>query len=125
MAPGFPSDRVYVTNLYNNALPLIRFEVTDEVTVLDGACPCGSAMRRITDPQGRLDDTFRYRGGLTIHPHVFRSTLGQHRQIVEYHSGADIRVVTKGEIDTRAVAHAIGEALVAFRRYLRASCSPG
>ena len=39
--PGWPSERVYVTNLYNHALPLIRFEVTDEVTVSTGPARAG------------------------------------------------------------------------------------
>jgi phenylacetate-CoA ligase len=116
--PGVPSERVYVTNLYNHALPLIRFEVTDEVTVVDGTCPCGSAFRRIADPQGRLDDTFVYPGGVSVHPHVFRSSLGQHRQIVEYQvrqteRGADVRVVADAEIDAAVVGMKIGEALAA------------
>ena len=118
VAPGVPSRRVYVTNLYNHALPLIRFEVTDEVTVLEEPCPCGSAFRRIADPQGRLDDTFVYPGGVSVHPHVFRSCLGQHRQIVEYQvrqteRGADIRVVADAEIDTAVVGLRIAEALAA------------
>jgi phenylacetate-CoA ligase len=118
VAPGVPSRFVYVTNLYNHTLPLIRFEVTDEVTVLEEPCPCGSAFRRIADPQGRLDDTFVYPGGVSIHPHVFRSCLGQHRQIVEYQvrqteCGAEIRVVTDAEIDTVGVGLRIAEALAA------------
>jgi phenylacetate-coenzyme A ligase PaaK-like adenylate-forming protein len=117
--PGMPSQRVYVTNLYNHALPLIRFEVTDEVTVLEEPCPCGSAFRRIADPQGRLDDTFVYPGGVSVHPHVFRSSLGQHRQIVEYQvrqmeRGADIRVVADAEIDTAIVGLKIAEALASL-----------
>jgi len=117
--PGMPSERVYVTNLYNHALPLIRFEVTDEVTVLEEPCPCGSAFRRIADPQGRLDDTFVYPGGVSAHPHVFRSSLGQHRQIVEYQvrqteRGADIRVVADAEIDTALVGLRIAEALASL-----------
>jgi phenylacetate-CoA ligase len=116
--PGVPSHRVYVTNLYNHALPLIRFEVTDEVTVLDGTCPCGSAFRRIADPQGRLDDTFVYRGGVSVHPHVFRSSLGQHRQIVEYQvrqteHGAHVRVVAEAAIDPAVVCVQIEGALAA------------
>jgi phenylacetate-coenzyme A ligase PaaK-like adenylate-forming protein len=114
-----PSQRVYVTNLYNHALPLIRFEVTDEVTVLEEPCPCGSAFRRIADPQGRLDDTFVYPGGVSVHPHVFRSSLGQHRQIVEYQvrqteRGADIGVVADAEIDTATVGLKIAEALASL-----------
>src|SRR5262249_2790241 len=117
--PGVPSQRVYVTNLYNHALPLIRFEVTDEVTVLDGTCPCGSAFRRIADPQGRLDDTFVYRGGVSVHPHVFRSSLGEHRQIIEYQvrqteRGADVRVVADAEIDAAVVRAKIEGALGAL-----------
>jgi phenylacetate-CoA ligase len=115
---GSPSQRVYVTNLYNLALPLIRYEVTDEVTVLDGSCPCGSSFRRIADPQGRLDDTFVYPGDISIHPHVFRSALGQHQQIIEYQvrqtpQGAEILVVTEGHLDTAALAATIEKALVA------------
>jgi phenylacetate-CoA ligase len=32
--PGERSDKIYVTNLFNTLLPLIRFEVTDEITVM-------------------------------------------------------------------------------------------
>ena len=115
---GVRSQRVYVTNLYNHVLPLIRYEVTDEVTVLAGTCPCGSAFRRIADPQGRLDDTFTYPGGVSIHPHLFRSALGQHQQIIEYQvrqtpRGAAIRVVTNAPLDTVRVATMIRQALAA------------
>jgi phenylacetate-CoA ligase len=41
--PGQRSAKVYLTNLYNHALPLIRYEITDEVTILAEPCPCGSA----------------------------------------------------------------------------------
>ena len=84
VAPGELSHRVLVTNLYNHTQPLIRFEVTDQVTLIDGTCPCGSSMGRIEDPQGRLDDTFVYEDGLSVHPHLFRSALGQHPAIIEY-----------------------------------------
>ena len=115
---GVRSQRVYVTNFYNLALPLIRYEVTDEVTVLAGTCPCGSAFRRIADPQGRLDDTFAYPGGVSIHPHLFRSALGQHQQIIEYQvhqtpRGAAIRVVTDAPLDLTRVAAIIRQALAA------------
>ena len=81
--PGIPSAKVYLTNLYNPTLPLIRYEITDEVRVLDQRCTCGSVHRLIDDIHGRLDDSFRY-GHLTVHPHVFRSALGGHRHVIEY-----------------------------------------
>ena len=99
-----------VTDLYNNVVPLIRWEVTDELTILEEPCPCGSTFRRIADPLGRLDDTFVYPEGTAIHPHVFRSCLGR-QGLVEYQvrqtaRGADISAVTSGEVDTDALASA-------------------
>ncbi len=116
VSPGQPGQRILVTNLYNQALPLIRFEVTDEVAVVPGSCPCGSKLRRIGDPQGRLDDTFRYPDGTTVHPHVFRDVLGQDSKMVEYQvrqtsCGADIAVVTDGPIDGAALAGRVAAAL--------------
>jgi phenylacetate-CoA ligase len=94
--PGERSAKVYLTNLYNPVLPLIRYEITDEVTVLPGPCPCGSAHRRIADVQGRLDDVFAYRG-IPVHPHLFRSELGREAGVIEYQvrqtpAGAEIAV---------------------------------
>ncbi len=83
VAPGERSAKVYLTNLFNRVLPLIRYEITDEVTILTEPCPCGSAHRSVADIQGRLDDVFVY-DGLRVHPHVFRSALGRHPGVVEY-----------------------------------------
>ena len=80
---GTRSAKVLLTSLYNPALPLIRYELTDEITVLDELCPCGSAHRLIEDPYGRHDDSFRY-GEILVHPHVFRSVLGSQSAILEY-----------------------------------------
>jgi phenylacetate-CoA ligase len=114
--PGVASDRVYVTNLYNHALPLIRYEISDEVVILDEPCPCGSAFRRIADPQGRRDDAFTYPDGVSVHPHLFRSVLGQTGAILAYQvrqtaHGADISVVTDGHVDTALIGLAVEQAL--------------
>jgi phenylacetate-coenzyme A ligase PaaK-like adenylate-forming protein len=113
--PGVTSERIYVTNLYNTTLPLIRFDVTDQITVLDGPCPCGSSFRRIADPLGRLDDTFVYADGTTVHPHVFRSALSR-ASVTEYQvrqtpAGADIATVSAAPIKTAALALKIEAAL--------------
>ena len=80
---GERSAKIYLTNLYNPVLPLIRYEITDEITVLPGPCPCGSAHRRIADVQGRLDDVFTY-GTKSVHPHVFRAALSREPDVIEY-----------------------------------------
>ena len=100
VTPGQRSAEVYLTTLYNHTLPLIRYEITDEVIVLPEPCPCGSAHRRIADIQGRADDTFVY-GDRPVHPHVFRSALGRRPGIVEYQvrqtpQGATIALRCKG-----------------------------
>jgi hypothetical protein len=77
--PGVRSDKLYLTALANPTLPLIRFELTDQVTFLDRPCPCGSAHRLIADVQSRLDDLFTYPGGQVVHPLVFGSPLRRDR----------------------------------------------
>jgi phenylacetate-coenzyme A ligase PaaK-like adenylate-forming protein len=115
--PGTRSDKVYLTNLMNRALPLIRYELTDEVTFMDDTpCPCGSTHRKIEDIQGRQDDSFEYSGGIIVHPITFRSPLGRDRNIVEYQvrqtaGGADIRIITTGEVDQDLLKAQISEAL--------------
>jgi phenylacetate-CoA ligase len=106
--PGVRSAKVYLTNLYNPVLPLIRYELTDEVTLLEEPCPCGSAHRLLEDVQGRLDDTFVYRQAGAVHPHVFRSRLGRERNIVEYQvrqtpGGAAIAIRCRGEVDVASL----------------------
>jgi len=114
--PGVRSAKVYVTNLFNPALPLIRYELTDEVTLLEGPCPCGSAHPLIEDVQGRLDDTFYYPRVGAVHPHVFRSRLGRERGIVEYQvrqtdRGAAIAVRCRGEVDVASLRAGIASDL--------------
>lgn len=41
--PGQRSAKVLLTNLVNLALPLIRYELDDQVVVSADPCPCGSA----------------------------------------------------------------------------------
>ncbi len=105
--PGVRSEKIYLTNLFNHALPLIRYEVTDQITLLEGACPCGSVHQRIEDPQGRLDDCFHY-GGVAVHPHVFRSPLGRRRHVLEYQvrqtpGGAEVAARCIGPVDIPAL----------------------
>ncbi len=106
--PGASSDKVYLTNLFNPLLPLIRYEITDEVTLLDQPCVCGSAHRRVADIQGRHDDVFVYTKDLVVHPHLFRSVLAREPAIIEYQvsqttSGAMISLRASGPIDAERI----------------------
>jgi phenylacetate-CoA ligase len=115
VAPGTPSAKVYLTNLYNLALPLIRYEITDEVTVLPEPCPCGSAHRHIADVQGRLDEVFVYQG-IRVHPHLFRSELSREAGVVEYQvrqtaAGAAIAVRCTAPVSLRSLRDRVAAAL--------------
>ena len=113
---GVRSHKVYVTNLFNPLMPLIRYEITDEVTLLDEPCACGSVHQRIADIEGRNDDTFIYGDGVSVHPHLFRSILGREPAISEYQvqqtrAGAEIIVCADGTVDVEALNHKLQEAL--------------
>lgn len=101
---GRPAAKILLTNLYNLTQPLIRYEITDAMTLLAEPCPCGCAHRRIGHLTGRLDDAFRYADDILVHPIVFRSPLGRDRHIVEYQvtqtlTGASIAVCADADAD--------------------------
>jgi phenylacetate-CoA ligase len=113
---GQRAAKLYITPLFNHAQPLIRYELTDELTLLDEPCPCGSVFRRIDDIEGRAEDVFIYDGGVIVHPLSFRSPLGSERNILEYQvrqtdRGAAITLRVGGAVDTETIREAIEHAL--------------
>jgi len=112
---GITSDKVFITNLYNLALPLIRYEITDQVVWLDQPCDCPWPHRRIGDVQGRLDDVFTY-GDVRVHPHVFRSALSRYKTVTAYQvrqtaQGAAISVQLIGDLRREDLERDIEDAL--------------
>jgi phenylacetate-CoA ligase len=113
VAVGERSAGILLTNLANPLLPLLRYEISDEVTLLDGPCPCGSALRRVDDVQGRLEEGFRYPDGTVVHPHVFRTRLAAEGGVVEYRvhqraDGAEVEVVCVERVDTEGLGRTLG-----------------
>jgi phenylacetate-coenzyme A ligase PaaK-like adenylate-forming protein len=111
---GIQSDKIYLTAVANPTLPLIRFEMSDQVELLDRPCPCGSAHRLIADVEGRVDDVFAYERGVLVHPHVFRSILCRDRGILEYQvrqTATGVDVLTIGVPNGASVERAIASEL--------------
>jgi phenylacetate-coenzyme A ligase PaaK-like adenylate-forming protein len=111
-------DRVLVTSLFGRTLPLIRYELTDIPVPSDKPCSCGAHFSLISGVKGRADDIFVYRGGIHIHPLVFRTPLGQNPDIAEYQvlqtgDGAKIGVVATGPVDIATLRQQIVEGLAA------------
>ncbi|MGH9082455.1 MAG: phenylacetate--CoA ligase family protein [Acidimicrobiales bacterium] len=103
---GQRSARVLLTNLYNRVQPLIRYEITDAMTVTDEPCPCGCAHRRITEIHGRADGAFVYPGGAAVHAVGLAGILLSSPSVVDLRAvqtvrGAEVSLVTNGPCDTR------------------------
>jgi phenylacetate-coenzyme A ligase PaaK-like adenylate-forming protein len=110
--PGERASRLYVTPLRHRTLPLFRYELTDEVTLLDSPAGDDLAMRRIDHVAGRVDDLFDYGDGITIHPIVFRSPLTKRPEISAYQvrqtpRGAEISIVAEEALDLASLRHDI------------------
>jgi phenylacetate-CoA ligase len=110
---GERSSGILLTNLRNLALPLLRYEISDEVTPLEGPCPCGSVFRRVDDVQGRVEEGFTYEGAVAVHPHVFRSRLGAEPGVLEYRvhqtvGGAHVEVRPDGPVDLIGLGQTLG-----------------
>ncbi len=115
--PGTRSAKIYLTNLFNQTLPLIRYEITDQVTLLaDEKCACGSNLHRIDDIQGRLEDMFSYQGGVIVHPVVFESVFEHYPSVVEYQvrqteHGVAISLLTNGPVALEQLERDVAEYL--------------
>jgi phenylacetate-coenzyme A ligase PaaK-like adenylate-forming protein len=100
--PGVTGRKVLLTNLFGYTQPLIRYEVTDMVAVVDGPCPCGRPLRSIRVAEGRSDDLLELPGrdGMTVpvHPIVLHGPLlkvagVKQYQIVHNPQGINVKVV--------------------------------
>ena len=85
--PGTPGAKVLVTNLVNLTQPVVRYEVSDLLTLSPDPCPCGRPFAVVAAVDGRSDDVLRLPGAtaeVAVHPKVFRDALGSQRDVVQY-----------------------------------------
>ncbi|KTC83964.1 phenylacetate--CoA ligase family protein [Legionella cincinnatiensis] len=96
--------RLYFTNLYNYTLPIIRYEVSDQLLFLDKKCTCGIQHQLIAEPQGRPEFDFIYPGNIFVHHLIFVTPLLHEKNIREYQviqtkNGVDIKILTTGYVN--------------------------
>jgi phenylacetate-coenzyme A ligase PaaK-like adenylate-forming protein len=74
VAAGVPGQKLLLTTLTNAVLPLIRYELSDIVTLADAACACGRPYARITAIEGRREEVLHLprRGGGRVEVHALR-----------------------------------------------------
>jgi len=113
---GQPAERLLLTNLYNLAQPLIRYDLVDAVTMTDEPCPCGCAHRRITAVNGRIDGTFEYQNGAVVPRTSLEQTVLATPGVVDFfvgktQGGVDVSVVTDGSSDRQRLQRDLTDVL--------------
>jgi phenylacetate-coenzyme A ligase PaaK-like adenylate-forming protein len=113
---GVAGARMLVTTLTNPTLPLIRYELTDIVTLAAGSCPCGSPLVRIAAIEGRREEVLHFpkKGGGVIDVHAIRlhspliGTEGvQQFQFAQLADGVEITISVLPEFDREVIRQKI------------------
>jgi len=114
VADGATGSRLLVTVLFSRTLPLIRYELTDRVSIGRADCACGLPYRALLSVEGRLEDVLHLpgaRGPVRVHPNVFHSVLDDLAsggwQVIRDDRGLQILLVGTRPDDARAVAAAV------------------
>jgi phenylacetate-CoA ligase len=113
VGPGVPSAKVLVTNLYNLAQPLIRYEMADSFVLEPGAGGPGHLLARA---HGRADEVFHYQAG-DLHPHIIRSVMLRSPEVADYQvrqtrTGIEADIIAvSGGASTEALRRRLAEAL--------------
>lgn len=113
---GATGDKFLLTNLFNFTQPLIRYEISDVISLASGPCSCGSPFKRITVVDGRSDDFLRLPGrqgtDIHVHPLNFHGPLAEFPEIKEYQiiqepDGIDVFLVLRQGITSDQVAERV------------------
>jgi len=111
---GTQGHKILITNLHNYTQPIIRYELSDMITMSTEVCPCGRPFRLIRDIEGRSDDILFLEGtgskSVPVHPIHFHSLLGEFQQVKEFqvvYENGDLHayLVVSGTQDKQAFAH--------------------
>jgi len=109
---GTPGSKLLVTTLTNLVLPLVRYEISDIVTLATEPCPCGLPFWHIAKIDGRREEMlgFPKRGGGTVrvHGHRLRSPLTSIAGIRQYQfaqlaNGLEISISLSNGFDADSV----------------------
>ena len=78
--PGAAGSRLLVTVLFSRTIPLIRYELSDRVTLNTSGCACGLPFRVLERVEGRQQDVLNVPGvdgRVLVHPIVFHAVLDE------------------------------------------------
>jgi phenylacetate-CoA ligase len=93
VGPGISGRKVLLTNLFGYTQPLIRYEVTDMVSVREEPCPCGRPFRLLEVTEGRSDDILHLPSGvgtIPVHPVVLHTAIARVAGLKQYQIVHDV-----------------------------------
>ena len=117
---GQTGDHILLTSLVNRTQPLIRYVISDLVTIRPEPCPCGRPFRVVAGIEGRNDDILRLPGRdgsqIVVHPLVLRSPMAAVPGLREYRilhddRGLHVRVALRPGFNVDDVTAAIRRGL--------------
>lgn len=86
--PGVAGSRLLVTSLLNHAQPVIRLEVSDQLTFAPEPCACGRTLRVLEVLHGRADDVLDLPGAaggrVGLHAMHLHNPMAAVREVVGY-----------------------------------------
>jgi phenylacetate-CoA ligase len=113
VATGTVGDRLLVTVLFSRTLPLIRYEMSDLVSVGGRGCPCGRSFALLNGVEGRVEDVLLLpglKGQVSVHPNVFHNVLDEATiagwQVIQEHSALRVLLVGLAPSASTAGVHA-------------------
>lgn len=83
-APAGEVGELLVTDLHNYAQPFIRYQGGDLASWLEGPCPCGRGLPRLTGVEGRVMDAIRTPDGGRLTGLFFPHLLKDYPAITQY-----------------------------------------
>ncbi len=97
---GTQSSKVLLTNLANRICPIIRFEITDRITLYQEPCKCGNTKPYLT-LEGRTDDILVFDEGVRISPLSLYAILKEIHEIQRFqmiqhaHNHLELRLIAE------------------------------
>ncbi|KQV79265.1 phenylacetate--CoA ligase family protein [Rhizobium sp. Root1220] len=123
---GTAGAKLLVTTLTNRALPLVRYEISDIVTLATEPCGCGLPFWRIAAIDGHREEVLEFLGRrgetIAVHAHRLRSPLTGAKGVRQFQfrqlsDGLEITISVFPEFDRETVA---SEVEIAVRSTLEA-----
>jgi phenylacetate-coenzyme A ligase PaaK-like adenylate-forming protein len=105
---GTPSTRILVTNLYNLAQPLIRYEIGDHFQQVPD--PNGGGLLHAI-VHGRNEPPLRF-GSVEVHPHAITTVMVGATAVLDYQvrqiaTGVDVDVIAADDLDAAVLKDAL------------------